>query len=147
MEELATYGYLGLFISSFLAATILPLSSEVVLSILLKSGLIPFKCLIWASIGNTLGGITCYWIGRAGKIEWMEKYLKISNDKLQRTLSWMSNKGSLFGLLTFLPGIGDVIAVALGYMRCNFWFTTLFMFIGKAIRYYLWINLHFYVFN
>lgn len=147
MEEFAAYGYLGLFLASFLAATILPLSSEVVLSILLSSGLNPVSCLIWVSIGNTLGGMTCYWIGLLGKIEWMEKYLKIKYEKVQKIQHWMQNKGSVLALLTFLPVVGDVIAVGLGFMRSNVWYVLLFMLIGKTLRYFVWIQMHFMVFG
>ena len=147
MEEFAAYGYFGLFLASFLAATILPLSSEVVLSILLGYGFNPVTCLIYASIGNTLGGMTCYWIGLLGKVEWMEKYLKIKYEKVEKMQHWMQNKGSILALLTFLPVIGDVIAVALGFMRSNVWYVLLFMFIGKAVRYIVWMEMHFAIFG
>jgi len=147
MEEFAAYGYFGLFLASFLAATILPLSSEVVLSILLGYGLNPVACLLWASIGNTLGGMTCYWIGLLGKVEWMEKYLKIKYEKVEKMQRWMQNKGAVLASLTFLPVIGDVIAVALGFMRSNVWYVLLFMFIGKTIRYIVWMQIHFAVFG
>jgi membrane protein YqaA with SNARE-associated domain len=147
MEEFATYGYFGLFLASFLAATILPLSSEIVLSILLSCGLNPAVCLACASIGNTLGGMTCYWIGLLGKIEWMEKYLKIKYEKVEKIHHWMQNKGSILALLTFLPVIGDVIAVALGFMRSNIWYVLFFMFIGKTIRYIIWMEMHFAIFG
>ena len=147
MEELATYGYFGLFLASFLAATILPISSEVVLSILLGYGFNPATCLVCVSIGNTLGGMTCYWIGLLGKIEWMEKYLKIKYEKVEKMQHWMQNKGSVLALFTFLPVVGDVIAVALGFMRSNALYVLLFMFIGKTIRYIVWIQVHFAVFG
>jgi len=145
--EFATYGYIGLFLASFLAATILPFPSEGVLSILLISGLDPVICLVAATIGNTLGGMTCYWIGLLGKVEWMEKYLKIKYEKVEKMQRWMQNKGSVLALFTFLPVIGDVIAVALGFMRSNVWYVLLFMFIGKAVRYMIWMQVHFAIFG
>jgi membrane protein YqaA with SNARE-associated domain len=147
MEEFATYGYWGLFLASFLAATVLPLSSEVVLSILLGLGFDPFLCIASASIGNTLGGLTCYWIGLLGKVSWMEKYLKIKYEKVEKMQLWMKNKGSVLALLTFLPVVGDVIAVTLGFMRSNVWAVVFFMFIGKTIRYIVWAQMHFAVFG
>ena len=60
MESLAEWGYLGLFISSFLAATIIPLSSELVLSILLANNYDLFASLMVASLGNWLGGISSF---------------------------------------------------------------------------------------
>ncbi len=142
MEYLATYSYLGLFLAAFLSATILPFSSEVVLSALLISGLDPVACLIYASIGNTLGGMTCYWIGLFGKIKWMEKYLKIKYEKVEKMQHWMQHKGAVFALFTFLPVVGDVMAVALGFMRSNVWYVLLFMLIGKTLRYAVWMQGH-----
>ena len=147
MEEFAAYGYFGLFLASFLAATILPFSSEVVLSILLGAGLDPVICLVSASIGNTLGGMTCYWIGLLGKVEWMEKYLKIKYEKVEKMQRWMQHKGAVLASLTFLPGIGDVIAVACGFMRSNVWYVLFFMFVGKTVRYIVWMQVHFAVFG
>jgi len=147
MEEFAAYGYFGLFLASFLAATILPFSSEVVLSILLSAGLDPVVCLVSASIGNTLGGMTCYWIGLLGKVEWMEKYLKIKYEKVEKMQNWMRNKGSVLAAFTFLPVVGDVIAVALGFMRSNAKYVLLFMFIGKTVRYVVWMQVHFAIFG
>ena len=137
LEFLETFGIVGLFIASFLAATILPFSSEVVFAGVLATGCNPLGCLLAASVGNTLGGLTCYWIGKMGKIEWIEKYLKIKYEKIQKMEAWIHDKGSILAVLTFLPGIGDVIAVALGYLRCNVWLIALFMFIGKSIRYFV----------
>jgi membrane protein YqaA with SNARE-associated domain len=59
-------GYLGLFLSAFLAATILPVASEVVLLSMLGLGYDPILCLIIATIGNTLGAILNYFIGYIG---------------------------------------------------------------------------------
>jgi len=147
MEEFAAYGYFGLFLASFLAATILPFPSEGVLSIVLSYGLDPVACLMYASIGNTLGGMTCYWIGLLGKVEWMEKYLKIKYEKVEKMQRWMQHKGAVLALLAFLPVVGDVIAVSLGFMRSNAWYVFLFMFIGKTVRYAVWMQVHFAIFG
>ncbi len=119
----------------------------VVLSILLGYGFDPVVCLAAASIGNTLGGMTCYWIGLLGKVEWMEKYLKIKYEKVEKMQRWMEHKGSALALLTFLPVVGDVIAVALGFMRSNVWYVLFFMFTGKTLRYVIWMQGHFAVFG
>ncbi|HOU68473.1 MAG TPA: VTT domain-containing protein [Paludibacteraceae bacterium] len=147
LSFLAAYGYIGLFLASFLAATILPISSEVVLSLVLEAGLDPFWCIIVTSIGNTLGGMTCYWIGLLGKVEWMEKYLKIKYEKVQKVQNWAQGKGAILAAFTFLPIVGDLIALALGFLRSNAWWVLLFMFIGKTIRYLIWIQLHLAVFG
>ena len=127
MEFLIAYGYIGVFIASFLAATILPFSSEVVLTGVLLAG-------------NFLGGMSCYWLGMLGKVEWIEKYLKLDPVKLQKVQDWIKGKGSWMGFFVFLPGIGDFIAVALGFLRANIWVVAISMFLGKAIRYWVWME-------
>ena len=132
LEEL---GYLGLFFAGFLAATILPFSSEGVLAIALLNGFDPFFCLIIITSGNWIGSITTYGIGYLGKIEWIEKYFKISRKKIVKTQSYLSKYGSLLALFVWVPIIGDVFALALGYFKVNFTMTALFMLIGKFSRY------------
>ena len=127
MEFLIEYGYIGVFIASFLAATVLPFSSEVVLTGVLLAGY--FLC-----------GMSCYWLGMLGKVEWIEKYLKLDAVKLQKVQDWIKGKGSWMGFFVFLPGIGDFIAVALGFLRANIWIVAVSMFLGKAIRYWVWME-------
>jgi len=141
MELLIEYGYIGVFIAAFLAATVLPFSSEVVLTGVLLGGAAYWPCMIAASIGNFLGGMTCYWLGMIGKIEWIKKYLRLDINKLERIQKKIQKKGSWMAFFVFLPGIGDFIAVALGFMRANVWIVALSMFIGKALRYWVWMEL------
>ena len=86
---LSEWGYIGLFIAGFLAGSILPFSSEVVLGLLLYAGYNEWGCLASATAGNWLGGVTCYYIGRLGKVEWIEKYLKLDAVKLQKVQDWI----------------------------------------------------------
>ena len=141
MDFLIAYGYIGVFIASFLAATILPFSSEVVLTGVLLGGASYWPCIIAATLGNTLGGMTCYWIGSAGKIEWIKKYLRLDISKLERVQKWIADKGAWMGFFVFLPGIGDFIAVALGFLRANLTIVSLSMLLGKFIRYVVWMEL------
>lgn len=134
-EGLIEYGYWGLLLASFLAATILPLGSEVVFSALIVAGLDVWTCILFATIGNALGGLTCYLIGSLGKIEWVEKYLKIKREKIEKMQIWLQGKGAFMGFFAFVPGVGDLIIVALGFMRSNIWITTLSMTLGKFLRY------------
>jgi membrane protein YqaA with SNARE-associated domain len=145
MDILVEYGYLGVFIASFLAATVLPFSSEVVLSGVLWAGASYWPCLIAASVGNSLGGMTCYWIGMSGKTEWIEKYLKMNKEKLHKAQEWVRNKGAWSAFFVFLPGIGDFIAVALGFLRANAWIVALSMTAGKTLRYWIWMEFVFKV--
>ncbi len=140
MELLIEYGYIGVFIAAFLAATILPFSSEVVLTGVLLAGASYWPCMIAATFGNFLGGMSCYWLGMLGKTEWIEKYLKMDPVKVRRVQDWIHNKGAWSAFFVFLPGIGDFIAVALGFLRANIWIVSISMFAGKAIRYWVWME-------
>jgi len=141
MDILIEYGYIGVFIASFLAATILPFSSEVVLTGVLLGGASYLPCMTAATMGNFLGGMTCYWLGMAGKTEWIKKYLKLNEERLEKVKRWMKNKGAWMGFWVFLPGIGDFIAVALGFLRSNVWIVAVSMLLGKATRYWIWMEL------
>jgi membrane protein YqaA with SNARE-associated domain len=143
MDILIEYGYLGVFIASFLAATILPFSSEVVLTGVLWAGASYGPCLIAASLGNSLGGMTCYWIGMLGKMEWIEKYLKLNTKKLYKVQEWVKGKGAWAAFFVFLPGVGDFIAVALGFLRANIWIVAISMTAGKTFRYWVWMEVVF----
>jgi membrane protein YqaA with SNARE-associated domain len=143
MQQLIDLGYLGLFIATFLAGSILPFSSELVLSGLLALGFNGTGCLVAATAGNVLGGMTCYWLGHLGKLEWIEKYLKIKEAKLNRILQYLHGKGSVMAFLTFVPIVGDLLAVGLGYLRANIWWVIVMMTLGKALRYFLWMKLTF----
>ena len=69
MESLLEYGYIGLFVGSFLAATIFPFSSDVLLVGMLLAGGDPYITVVVATMGNWIGGLTSYWIGWLGKLE------------------------------------------------------------------------------
>ncbi|MBR7183861.1 MAG: DedA family protein [Alistipes sp.] len=137
MEFLAEYGLIGLFIGSFLAATIVPFSADVLLIGMLVAGANPIATVTVATIGNWLGGITSYGIGRAGKWEWIEK-LHVSRESLEKQKSRIEKFGAPIALLTWVPFIGDVFAVALGFYRIKFLPATLWMGIGKAGRFICW---------
>ena len=140
MEILIEYGYIGVFIAAFLAATILPFSSEVVLSGVLLTGASYTLCIAAATVGNWLGGMTCYWLGLLGKKEWIVKYLKLKEEKLDRVTLWLQKKGTWMAFFVFLPGIGDFFAVALGLLRANVWAVSGFMLAGKLFRYLIWVK-------
>lgn len=137
VQLLIEWGLPGLFISALLAGSIVPFSSELVLLTLVKLGLPPVACLISAALGNTVGGMTCYYMGRLGKISWIEKYFKVKKEKVNKMVNFLQGKGALMAFFAFLPAIGEVIAIALGFMRSNTWLTLGSMFLGKLLRYIL----------
>lgn len=135
IQLLTDWGYFGLFVSALLAGSIVPFSSELVLAALVKLGLNPTLCILSAALGNTVGGMTCYYMGRLGRIDWIEKYFKVKQEKVERMQRFLQGKGALMAFFTFLPFVGEAIAIALGFMRSNLILTTTSMFAGKLLRY------------
>lgn len=135
LQLLTTWGYAGMFLSAFLAGTILPFSSEAVLLACVGLGLDPVLSTLATTSGNALGGLTCYWIGHLGKMNWIEKYFRVSPKQMERASRFIQGKGAWIAIFSFLPVIGDAILIVLGLMRANVWIVTTSMTIGKLARY------------
>lgn len=137
LELINQWGYIGLLICAFIAGSVVPLSSEAILTVAVVPpfNLAPVPSLIAATIGNVLGGMTCYWMGTLGNMEWISKYFHVSPEKLARAQQFIGHRGAWFGLLAWIPILGTAISIALGYMHANKWGTIVTMAIGKGLRY------------
>ena len=135
------YGLFGLFIAGFLSGSIFPFNSEAVLSLLIYSGFDVVSSLIAATAGNTLGGISIYYLGHLGKMEWIEKYAKVKREKIQSILPKLEKFGAVAATLSFVPIVGDIVILALGFFRISPFLTIFFMIIGKVARYLAVIGL------
>ena len=145
MEWLAEYGYIGLFFGAFLAATIIPLSSDVLLVLLLVAGAEPVTAVISATLGNWLGGLSSYGLGYLGKWEWIEKWFGVTKEKLERQRKKILKYGATLAFFSWLPFIGDVMAIGLGFYRINFKKSAVFMLIGKSARFIMWTIAYYYI--
>jgi membrane protein YqaA with SNARE-associated domain len=115
----------ALFASSFLAATLLPGGSEFVFAGILNAKPdLYWPALAVATVGNTLGGMSSYLIGRV-----------IPQRAELKGLHWVRRFGSAAMLAAWVPIIGDPLCVAAGWLRINPWLAALFMAIGKFARY------------
>jgi membrane protein YqaA with SNARE-associated domain len=135
MAFLAEYSCWGLFFSSFLAATILPLSSEVVLAILLANGLNPYAAVSVATLGNLLGSVTNYGLGILGNRMLLNRYIKRSDREIKAALDRFKKFGAASLLFAWVPVIGDPLTMAAGLIRVNFLLFLLLVFTGKFLRY------------
>ena len=93
---LTQYGYWGMLLAAFLAGSFFPFSSEAVLIGLMATGLDPWILMIYGTVGNVLGSIVNYCLGRMGKMEWIEKYLHVKKadlDKAHRFLCLPAHLG------------------------------------------------------
>ena len=132
---LLSYGYWGMLITAFVAGSFFPFSSEAVMMGLLAAGLDPWLLIIYGTIGNVAGGMFNYTVGRMGKLEWIEKYLHVKKEDLDKAHRFMAGHGSWMGFFAFLPVLGSAITIALGLMRSNIVITFIAITLGKIFRY------------
>ena len=124
-EFSAEAGLWGLFIASFVAASLLPGGSELVLlAVLHRHPALLWPALAVATIGNTLGGLSSYAIGRV-----------IPNRVQHRALDMLRRHGVWALLLSWAPIVGDALCLAAGWLRLNPWLSTAAIAVGKFLRY------------
>lgn len=137
LSILTSYGGLGMFVAAFLAGSFFPFSSEVVMLALLSAGVDPGELLLWGTGGNVLGSLFNYGVGSLGRPEWIQKRWRISPEKFEKAQKLIRRFGPWAGFLAWLPVLGSVITIALGFMRANLLFSMLAISMGKYLRYLL----------
>ncbi|MDP3437723.1 MAG: YqaA family protein [Bacteroidales bacterium] len=145
LELLQDYGVLGLFFGAFLAATVIPFSSEILLTGVLIAGVSPLHAFFAATIGNWLGGLTSYYVGHLGRWDIIERWFGVKEERLVKQKARIEKYGSLIAFFTWLPIIGDLLAIGLGFYRIDVIKSAIFMLIGRSIRFALWISLFYFV--
>ena len=135
MDAFAQYGYIGLFTASFLAATILPFSSEFVLIYLLLNNYDPFLSIAVATVGNVLGSVTNYALGFWGSFLIMERLLRLSQTEIARSEQRFKKYGVFSLLFAWVPIIGDPLTVAAGILKINIYLFLILVTAGKLFRY------------
>jgi membrane protein YqaA with SNARE-associated domain len=129
------WGLWGLFLASFLAATVLPFSSEALLAAMALGPWSDGSLLAAAALGNWLGGLSSYALGRLGDPDRIARWLHADPAKAEAWKDRIAHHGAWAALLCWLPVVGDPIAIALGLMRARLLPTALLMLAGKAARY------------
>lgn len=137
IQLLTEYGYLGMLAAAFLAGSFFPFSSELVMVGLMAAGLDPLLLVVYGTVGNVLGSVFNYGVGYMGRMDWIEKYLHVRKEKLERTRQFLAGRGAWMGILAFLPILGSVVTIVLGLMRANMTITFISITIGKFLRYLL----------
>jgi membrane protein YqaA with SNARE-associated domain len=134
--SLALGGYSGLFLSAFLAATLLPLSSEAVLAALSQAqGFDVVLLFAIATLGNTLGAVVNWALGRFC-LKWRERsWFPFSTTQLERAGARFRRYGVWSLLLAWLPVVGDPLTFAAGVLRVRFLPFLVLVGLGKGARY------------
>ena len=138
MFGLEKLGLLGLFIGCFLAATVVPFSSDALYIAILYATRNPVGCLVFGTLGNWLGGVTTYLLGRLAKWEWVEKWFRVSKEKIEKQKKAIDRYGVWMALLSWIPIIGDVICIALGFYKTPAVWTLILLLVGKFGRFLIW---------
>jgi len=134
--------YLALFSSAFLAATILPFYSEVVLFALLRAGGDPFALIVVATVGNVLGAVVNWVLGLYLLNFKDKKWFYFSQKQIDKAQAWYQRYGYWSLLMAWLPIGGDALTLIAGVMRVRLQVFLLLVTIGKAARYMtvLWLS-------
>ena len=127
--------HLLLFGSAFLAATILPFYSEVVLFTLLQKGGDPVALVITATLGNTLGAVVNWLLGRYLLHFQDRRWFYFSNKQIAAAQRWFQRYGFWSLLLAWLPVGGDALTLIAGIMKVRLWLFLLLVGTGKGLRY------------
>ena len=127
--------YLLLFGSAFLAATILPFSSEVVLFALLEDGGDPLALLFIATFGNTLGSVVNWALGRYLLHFRDRRWFYFSAEQIDRAQRWYGRYGFWSLLFAWLPIGGDALTLIAGIMKLRLALFLPLVAIGKGLRY------------
>jgi membrane protein YqaA with SNARE-associated domain len=123
----AEAGFVGLFVASFISATVLPGGSELVLiAVIHEYPELLMQAVLVATVGNTLGGMTSYLLGRL-----------IPNRADRRAVIWLHRYGYWTLLFSWVPLFGDALCVGAGWLRFNPYLSLLLFAVGKLLRYAL----------
>ena len=130
--------YLSLFVISFLAATILPFSSELTLAgLIATSNYDNLLLLIIASFGNILGSVVNWALGFYSSNLTTKKWFPFKETQIENSSKWFSKFGRWSLLFAWVPVIGDPLTLVAGLFRAKFLEFLILVTIGKVSRYFI----------
>ena len=138
------YGLSTVFLVSFISATLVPMGSEpVVFGLIQLNPALFWQVIAVATVGNTLGGAVDWWMGHAAHRvadRYAHSHMHI------KALNWLERLGPRACLLAWLPGVGDPLCAVAGWLQMPLAPCTLYMAIGKFLRYLLMTSALLWVF-
>lgn len=129
------YGYWGMGVVAFLSGSIVPVASEVLLLFFLNLGLDAYGLTAVATLGNTIGGTTCFFMGYLADKKTLRRVFNIPEKRMERADMMIQRYGYWTAALSFVPFIGEAFLIALGVMRVNVSKVIVVMAVGKFLRY------------
>lgn len=136
------FGYVGLLITSFLAATVLPLSSEIFVLLLAQLGFNKWLILLFATTGNFLGALSNYYVGKIGNRHFLSKYVAPDSEKMTKARELYQRWGAPILFFSWMPIIGDPLTVIPGILNGSMATFVIWVLLGRALRYIfvLWLS-------
>lgn len=125
----------SLFFSALISSTLFPGGSEAVLLYKLQQGGDALSLVAVATLGNVLGSLITYGMGRLGNEAVHKRWLRMDEAKVARAESWFGKYGMPSLLLAWLPVVGDPLCLVAGLLRSSVLLFLLLVTIGKAGRY------------
>ena len=116
----------------------MPFSSDVLYIAVLATTGKGLGCFLAATSGSWLGSLFTYYLGWLGKWEWIEKWFKVSHEKLERHHASVRKYGAWLALLSGVPVVGDILVLALGFYRTVPGWTAVLLLVGKLVRFLIW---------
>jgi len=133
---LIIFSYFKLFLISFLAATVLPLSSEIVLTTMLLTNLFEKNLLlVFASLGNILGSVLNWYLGKKINLYKDKKWFPVSAERLKKSQYYFNKYGLWSLLIAWVPIIGDPITLLAGVLNVRLSIFLFLVSISKISRY------------
>ncbi len=127
----------SLFISALISSTLMPGGSEALLLFRLHEGAAPLLLVLTATVGNVLGSVITYAMGRLGNAALHRRWLRMDEATVDRAEKWFSRFGQPALLFAWLPFVGDPLCLVAGLLRSPLWLFVLLVTLGKAARYAL----------
>jgi len=134
-ELILQAGYVGLLLVSFLAATLLPISSEVAVALMLRYGYDATPTIAVATVGNYLGSVVNYYVGARGASFFLTRYVGTTADTLTGARATYARWGAPILIFSWVPVIGDPLTLVAGALRVPFVVFTAWVVAGKLARY------------
>lgn len=141
------FGYLGLFLVSYLSATIVPLSAELAVVGMVALGYNTVLIVVIASVGSFLGALTNYFVGEKGSDFIFSRYYKIDEASLSRAEKQFNRYGGIALFFSWLPFVGDLLTVVAGVLHTDMRTFVFWVLLGRIVREIVAVSLATHVIN
>jgi membrane protein YqaA with SNARE-associated domain len=128
-------GYIGIFLAAFIASTLLPAPSELIILLAFENNFNVYLVILIATLGNVLGSLTNYYIGYYSNSKKLIKRFNLNQTKIDSWTVKSERYGYWLGLLAWIPFIGDPLMAVVGFLKVKILPLTITITLGKLTRY------------